>query len=180
MMLFPGIAIAALTFPGVIVHEFAHQLVCWLLRIPVLEVCYFRFRLRGPVGYVRHEAPRSGWASLIIGVAPFAINTILGILIALPAVIHSTLGIFSGRDLFLGWLGISIAMHSFPSTGDAASIWKSVMGPKNSVLEKMIAVPLVGIIWIGAVGSVFWLDAIYGVFVTCFVPGILINLLASI
>jgi hypothetical protein len=123
--------------------------------------------------------PRSGWSSLIIGIAPFAINTILGILIAFPSVIHASLGIFHGWDLFVGWLGVSIAMHSFPSTGDAGSIWKSVTGPQNSIWEKMVAIPLIGLIWIGAVGSVFWLDAIYGVFVTCFLPGMLIHFLAS-
>lgn len=47
MFFIPGQLIAALTFPGVIVHEMAHQLFCRLFRVAVLDVCYFRF---GPAG----------------------------------------------------------------------------------------------------------------------------------
>jgi hypothetical protein len=38
----PGQLIALLTFPGVIVHELGHQLMCRFLRVAVLDVCYFR------------------------------------------------------------------------------------------------------------------------------------------
>jgi hypothetical protein len=41
MFFIPGPLIALATFPGVIVHELAHQLFCRWFRIPVLNVCYF-------------------------------------------------------------------------------------------------------------------------------------------
>ena len=44
----PGIIITWLTFPGVMVHEFAHKLFCRWTKTEVMEVCYFRFG--NPVG----------------------------------------------------------------------------------------------------------------------------------
>jgi hypothetical protein len=175
----PGFVIALLTFPGVIVHEMAHQIFCRLLGVPVFKVCYFRLAVRGPAGFVLHEHPHSPWKSLFIGVGPLVVNTLVGVLVALPAFI--SVFTFDHGDVLDGlllWLGFSIAMHSFPSTGDAAAMWKAVMAPGNPVLPKVIGVPLIGLIWVGAVGSVFWLDAIYGGLVIAFVPTALVNLLS--
>lgn len=176
-MIIPGFLIAILTFPGVIVHELAHQFFCRLMGVPVFKVCYFR--IGNPAGYVIHEPPPSAWASLLIGLGPFLINTIVGVLIAFPAVL-TVFKLSSGDvlDGFLIWLGVSIAMHAFPSTGDAQSMWKAVTGPKSSIFAKIVAVPLVGLIWIGAIGSVFWLDAIYGIFVVAALPNLLVLSLA--
>jgi hypothetical protein len=179
-MIIPGFIISLLTFPGVIVHELAHQLVCWLLRIPVFEVCYFRLRVRGSVGFVRHGIPPTGWGSLLVGLGPLLINSIVGVVIAFPAAIDWMLGVLHGWDIVIAWLGVSIAMHSFPSTGDAASIWRAVNGPRNSFLEKMVAVPLVALIWIGAIGSIFWLDAIYGFLIALILPGMIVHALAAL
>ena len=178
-MIIPGFVIALLTFPGVIVHEMAHQLFCRLLGVPVFKVCYFRLAMRGPAGFVLHEQPHSPWKSLLIGIGPLFLNTIVGILIVLPAFISTfTFNSDDFLDGFLLWLGFSIAMHSFPSTGDAAAIWKAVMAPSGPILAKIVGIPLIGLIWIGAVGSVFWLDAIYGGLVIAFVPGLLVDLLS--
>jgi hypothetical protein len=83
MFLIPGPLIALATFPGVIVHELAHQLFCRWFRVPVLEVCYFR--VDNPAGFVIHEPPAKSYHSLFISIGPFLINTILGALIAFPA-----------------------------------------------------------------------------------------------
>lgn len=42
-----------LPFPGVMVHELAHQLFCRLMGVPVYEVKYFQFA--DTCGYVAHE-----------------------------------------------------------------------------------------------------------------------------
>ena len=177
-MIIPGFLIAILTFPGVIVHELAHQFFCRLFKIPVFKVCYFR--IGNPSGYVIHEHPSSPWVSLLIGIGPLFVNTFVGFLIAFPAIM--SVGKFSSGDVldgFLIWLGFSIAMHSFPSTGDAKSIWQSVMGPGKPMGVKVVAAPLVGLIWIGAIGSVFWLDAIYGAAILYFVPNAIVHMLAA-
>ena len=53
------------------------------------------------------------------------------------------------------WLGFLIAMHSSPSTGDAKSIWEAVMVHEIDIVYKVLAVPLVGLLYIGALGSIF-------------------------
>ena len=174
-----GFLVNLLTFPGIIVHELGHQLFCRLLRVPVLKVCYFR--LGNPAGYVIHEPPQSPWANLLIAIGPLFVNTTVGLLIAFPAV----LGAFKfdtgdGIDFFLIWLGLSIAMHAFPSIGDARSIWKTVTSHQNSVFVKVVAIPLILLIYLGAAGSFFWLDAIYGICVVLFVPNAFVHFLASL
>lgn len=54
-MIIPGFLISILTFPGVIVHEIAHQLFCRICGVAVLDVCYFK--AGNPAGYVVHEIP---------------------------------------------------------------------------------------------------------------------------
>ena len=162
----PGFIITWLTFPGVIIHEFAHKFFCSLTGTKVLEVCYFR--LGNPAGYVIHEKPATVWQHILIGIGPLFVNTGLGLLIgtlALPlkAVATPLFGV-------LFWLAISTAMHSFPSTGDARSIWQAVWDPDAPFMAKVVGTPLVGLIYLGAMGSVFWLDLIYGVVVVVFVP----------
>lgn len=158
----PGILINLLTFPGIVVHELGHLLVCRIFGVRVKKVCYFR--LGDPAGYVLHEVPASATQHILIGIGPFALNSIAGALIALPGMLtlvrhHSG----SRLDYALVWLGVSIAMHAFPSTGDAKGIWQSIWSREASVVAKLLGVPIVVFIYIGALGSMFWLDVIYGV-----------------
>jgi hypothetical protein len=177
MFFIPGWLISILTFPGVIVHEIAHQLFCRLFRVAVLNVCYFR--IGNPAGFVVHEHPRKASHHLWIGIGPFFLNTILGALIALPGAIP-VLQFESGSllDWFFVWLGVSIAMHAFPSTGDAQSIWQGVQSPETPLAARIIAAPVVGIIYLGAFGSMVWLDAVYGVGVAMLLPKLLVWVLA--
>lgn len=158
----PGIVISILTFPGIIVHELGHLLVCRLLGVQVHKVCYFRFG--NPAGYVVHDAPGSAMRHILIGIGPFALNSVVGALIALPGMLplvqlHSA----SRFGYILIWLGVSIAMHAFPSTADANGIWRSIWSREAPILAKLLGTPIVIIIYIGALGSVVWLDLIYGV-----------------
>ncbi len=169
MFFIPGQLISIITFPGVIVHELAHQLCCRICRIPVYEVKYFQ--VGNPCGYVLHEGCNNPWKNLLTAVGPFLVNTIFGMIITMPAyiqvfilgswesAIRSPLGIL---QLFLLWLGFSILMHAFPSTGDAKSLVASVLKNQEvSWLAKLITAPIVGLIYVGALGSVVWLDLIY-------------------
>lgn len=177
-MFIPGILITIVTFPGVIVHELAHQLFCRLYKIPVFKVVYFQ--AQNPAGYVLHEVPDNKFHSIMISVGPFFINTIVGALIALPSSLpvlefHHAAGLL---DYVLIYLGVSIAMHSFPSTGDAASIWNAVKEKNTPLWVKIIAYPVVGLIYLGALGSFFWLDLVYGIAVILGLPHLLISLLS--
>jgi hypothetical protein len=177
-MFVPGILITILTFPGVIVHEFAHQLFCRLFGVAVFEVKYFQ--VANPAGYVIHEIPRNPVHQLLISIGPFIVNSLLALIIAFPAAIPVSQ--FKSGTLFdyaLLYLGISIAMHAFPSLGDAKSMWQILWHGENTPLWlKILAVPVAGLIMIGALGSFFWLDLAYGIFVSIGLPRILVGLFA--
>src|SRR5437773_5207218 len=124
----PGFLISIVTFPGVMVHEMAHQLFCRWCRVAVLDVCYFR--LGTPAGFVIHEAPTAASHSILISVGPFLVNSIVGGLIAFPAAIPALLfPPAAPLQWVLMWLGLSIAMHAFPSTQDARAMWSEVRRP---------------------------------------------------
>ena len=169
----PGFIITWLTFPGVIVHEFAHKLFCQWTHTKVIKVCYFRFG--NPAGYVIHEVPPNVWHHVWIGIGPLFVNTIGGFLIGLLIIpfkqAHGDTGDFLA--IIVTWLAVSIAMHSFPSTGDAKSIWAAIWSKEAPVSVRIFATPLVGLIYLGAIGSIFWLDLIYGMGVVIGLPHLL-------
>lgn len=165
----PGFIITWLTFPGVIVHELAHKIFCHLTGTGVIQVCYFRFG--NPSGYVIHDIPSSPWKHILIGFGPLIVNTLLGLGIALLSLPlrEST----ESMEILYGvlmWLAISIAMHSFPSVGDAVSIWHGIWKQPSSILTRIIGTPLIAIIFLGAIGSIFWLDLLYGIGVCIGLP----------
>ncbi|WP_438444892.1 hypothetical protein [Gorillibacterium sp. sgz5001074] len=80
-------------------------------------------------------------------------------------------------DYVLIWLGVSVAMHAFPSTGDAGNIWSLLKRRETPVLVKLAGAPIVGLIYLGAVGSFFWLDAVYGVAVAGLMPYLLVHVI---
>lgn len=178
MFIIPGFLISAVTFPGVMVHEFAHQLFCRLFRVPVYKVVYFQFE--NPSGYVSHEPTKRPLAAFMISVGPFIVNTLLGMLIVFPAAIELIHFKVYGNvlNLFLGWLGISILMHAFPSTGDARVMSNTILkNPDVNLLVKMVTAPVIGLIYLGAIGSMFWLDFIYALFMAMMVPNLLVMFL---
>lgn len=158
-------------------HEMAHQLFCRWCRVPIFDVCYFR--VGNPSGYVIHENPRKPSQQIWIGVGPFLVNTIVGALVAFPAAIPM-LKFDAGQpiDFLFIWLGISIAMHAFPSTGDAKSIWHGISSPEVPLLAKLIALPVVALIYVGAIGSFFWLDVLYGAAVALALPSLITSVFA--
>lgn len=178
MFFIPGKLISLITFPGVIVHEIAHQLFCRICRVAVLDVKYFSPG-ENPSGYVVHEIPEKLSHQVLIGVGPFFVNTIIGALISLSAALPVLkFGTGSILDYIFIWLGVSIAMHSFPSTGDAKSILESLKGMESSIIAKILLYPLVGLIYICSFGSVVWLDLLYGVGIAMIIPNLIINILA--
>lgn len=177
-MIIPGFLIAALTFPGVIVHEFAHQLFCRLFRVPVYDVVYFQ--MKNPSGYVAHEPTEKPLASFMISVGPFIVNTLLGMLIVFPAAVELfRFEVYQNiLVLLLGWLGISILMHAFPSTGDAKVMVQSIIkNPDVNLAVKAVTAPVIGLVYLGALGSMMWLDLIYAVFMAMVLPNLVLLLI---
>ena len=158
----PGQLVALLTFPGVIIHEAAHLLFCKWGRVAVFDVCFFR--VGNPAGYVIHEPPKTFGTSFLISVGPFLVNSLLCIVLCFPAFVP--VRIFDQHDpvsYFLLWLGLSIGMHAFPSTGDAKVLWRQArLAAKQLHPLAILSLPLVVVIYAANIGSIFWLDAIYG------------------
>jgi hypothetical protein len=178
MFFVPGIIITIVTFPGVVAHELAHQLFCRLCGVAVFEVKYFQ--PANPAGYVIHEPVRNPVHQLWIGIGPFIVNTLLAVIIAFPAAIP-VMKFSSGNalDYLLLYLSISIGMHAFPSIGDAQTMWNTLWhGEDTPKWLKVVTVPVVGIIYAGAMGSFFWLDLFYGIGVSLGLPVLLIKLMA--
>jgi hypothetical protein len=175
-MFIPGILISIITFPGVIVHELAHQLFCRWFKVPVFEVCYFRFE--NPVGYVIHEPATKGYQTILISIGPFIINSVIAFLVAFPAAIQFQLDDANILDFILIYLGVSIGGHAFPSTGDAQTLWTTVMQKDVPLITKIITTPIVGFIYLGALGSFFWLDMLYGFGISVGLPNLIVKALA--
>jgi hypothetical protein len=166
----PGFIIALLTFPGVIVHEVGHMLFCKLRGVAVLEVCFLQ--MGNPVGYVIHEQPKDFTTTFLISVGPFIVNSIVCVLICLPALIPvQFFGVKDPVSYAVLWLGVSIGMHAFPSTVDAQSLWvHAKAAAKEGNLLAMVSFPLVGLIYVGNVASVFWADYLYGLAIGLWLP----------
>ena len=154
-----GWLVAILTFPGIIVHEWAHKFFCNRANVPVYKTCYFR--LGNPAGYVVHGPVNSYVKVFLINIAPFIVNTSIAFLIFLAAINCSpSLGIAS---YLLYWLGISIAMHSFPSSGDADNLWSYSKKAWRSNPLALFGFPVVGLIKLAAILSAIWFNLLYAI-----------------
>jgi hypothetical protein len=149
--------IALVTFPGIILHEWAHKFFCDRTRVPVYKTCYFR--LGNPAGYVIHGPIDSYGKAFLITTAPFLVNTVVALILFFIAVIIPSVLI----TCLLCWLGISIAMHSFPSSEDADSLWHY---SKKAWWRNPLAIfgfPVVGLIKLAGKLSAIWFDLLYSV-----------------
>ncbi|MCD1295893.1 hypothetical protein CUJ83_12895 [Methanocella sp. CWC-04] len=93
----------------------------------------------------------------MITTAPFIINSLFSLLVFMIAAFNINT-ILNG---ILIWLGISFAMHSFPSIGDAKSLWASTKTEWRENLLILLGLPLVIIIFIANVLRFFWIDLVY-------------------
>ncbi|MHB1037948.1 MAG: hypothetical protein ACYC35_25190 [Pirellulales bacterium] len=175
MIIIPGFLISLLTFPGVIVHEAAHMLFCRLRGVAVLDVCFFR--VGNPSGYVVHEPINNFNTAFLVCVGPLLVNSVLCILLCFPAFVP--VRIFGQSDpvsMFLIWLGVSIGMHAFPSNQDATNLFQQAKTAARQLHPlALVSFPLVIAIFLANLGSIFWLDAIYGAAIGLGLPELVFN-----
>lgn len=149
-----------LTFPGVVVHEWATKLFCRLTRVSIFGISYLR--PDNPPGYVVHEPPRSQIDRMLIIVGPFVLNTVLGLFIATPGAIP--LFQFGGGfiiEYLLIWLGFSLAMHAFPTDSETTNFRQVTPGAPETVLAKL--------------GTSLIVRMLYGLFVALLLPQLLFS-----
>jgi len=162
-MFIPGWLVAMVTFPGVIVHEAAHMLFCRLRGVAVFEVCFFR--VGNPAGYVVHDEIKDFNSAFLVAVGPFFVNSLLCVVLCFPAL--WPIRVFDVMDplsYLLIWLGVSIGMHAFPSTGDANGLWHyAKIAVKQRHPLAILSFPIVVLCYVAHVLSFFWFDALYGI-----------------
>ena len=171
-MLFPGFIVNWLTFPGVIIHEFAHKKMCDWRGILVSDVQYFSLSGSGYVDHARPYAFGDAWA---ISGAPFFVNTLLAVaLYAIAGVVYlsarqnpdATWVSEIGSPLLfiivgLGWLGFSIGVHAIPSYADVGNIWRAVKVRWNESVLAFLSIPLAALLFLMSWLKFFWFDFIY-------------------
>ena len=150
------------------VHEFAHAWACRLMGVRVIKVCYLR--LGNPAGYVLHARPATVVQHIIIATAPLFISTILSLLISALAGTYSVGATADGYHDSIAaialWVSLSIALHAFPSSGDADALWSDVKNPHISLVAKFLLVPVVGMIRLAGFGRHLCLDLFFAALVT--------------
>lgn len=173
MFFIPGQLIAVATFPGVIVHEFAHMVFCRMRGVAVIDACYFR--INNPAGYVIHEKTTNFYSNFLIAMGPFFVNSILCFLICFPAYVPiSYFDIDHPLSYVLMWLGLSIGMHAIPSNTDANNIWEEAKVHARSLNPlAILTFPLVVVIYIFNALRIVWADLFYGIAIGVWLPGLM-------
>ncbi len=163
MFFIPGPVIAALTFPGVIIHEAGHLFFCRLFKLQVFDVCFFRFG--NPAGYVLHQRTQKFTALFFVSMGPFFANTLLCVLFCSAAFLPVwELKVDDPLAYLFYWLGLSIGMHAFPSTQDLTNLWE--LAPERARHGNPLAIlslPLAGILVLLNYGRIIWADLGYGI-----------------
>ncbi|WP_309640689.1 metalloprotease family protein [Flavobacterium sp.] len=173
MFFIPGELISILTFPGIIVHEFAHMLFCRIRKVAVFDACYFR--VGNPAGFVVHENTSNFTSTFLISMGPFFVNTILCLLICLPAYMPiKFFNIEHPLSYFLIWLGVSIGMHAIPSNQDAKNVFNQAKEKiKDKNILAIVSFPIVGLIYVFNILRFIWADVIYGVAIGIGIPSLI-------
>ncbi len=171
-MIIPGFIVAWLTFPGVIVHESAHLLFCRVFGLTVLDVCFFRFATTGATGYVVHEHTERFWATFFVACGPFLVNSLLCFVICFSIFLPIRFfGVEHWAYYAIGWLGLSIGMHAFPSNQDARTVWAQAKEQiKSGNYAAVLVFPVVALVYVGNVLSIVWADLFYALGVGLALP----------
>ena len=163
--------------PGVVIHELSHHIFCIIFNAKVIKVCYYNFK--DSSGYVQHERPKYLYQDVLIAIAPFFLNTLIGGLVAYPTIINkfSTSGLLN-----LNWLdilsiivSISIGTQAIPSKDDGLSMWnfigESDMNFLLKITAKLILAPLVLVVFLlNFLSSFLKIDLFYGICVCLLGP----------
>ncbi|HOX61207.1 MAG TPA: metalloprotease family protein [Candidatus Magasanikbacteria bacterium] len=156
----PGWLISLLTFPGVIIHEWAHKKFCDWTGVTVHKVVYFRFG--NPAGYVMHEKPEKYKQIFWISIGPLIINSVLAIFLGYFAILTQPESLLY---YLIFWVAISSGMHAFPSDHDAKNIFnesKNLLKNGGSNLH-YLAYPFYSLIWIANKLRFIWFDLWYAI-----------------
>jgi len=150
------------------VHEFSHVLFCLIMNVRIYKVCYFQ--LKNPAGYVEHQAPRNFIQAFFISVGPLLFGSFFSLLLFsfdIYFLKNFQFSIFNFITIILAmWFGVTIAINSFPSDGDAKVLLSET---NHHVFKKinpfaLIIYPIILIIKVANYLRRFYFDWIYATF----------------
>ena len=180
IIIIPGELIAFVTFPGVVLHEVAHRLLCDITGVPVYAISYFT-PLSKTAGHVIHAPIKSVFCSFVIGVAPLIINSLACMLLTFPITAIYFLGTeflhFSSPMLtlayyFMAWIGYSMGFNAFPSNRDVADL----TGLAHSKILKAFFGLLKAFVWLlNAEYISFIFRLVYMVILSLILPKLFLN-----
>jgi hypothetical protein len=171
-----GSLLPIVTFPGIILHEFAHHLVCDLTKTPVYQVMYLQFSEDSDdMGYVISGTPQRLRDAFLLSFCPLFLNSLLCMVLTLPFALKGNVlgGGVTGVDIFLEWLGISMGMHAIPSVQDARSFFQAVeQHPERNVFY-LLSKGFIFFFKIVHVLRFFLFDLFFAVLLSCALPYLL-------
>jgi len=155
----PGWLISGATFPGIILHEWAHKMFCHWVGVEVYLVQYFQFG-QDVAGFVEHAEPQTYRQTVAISFGPLLINTIACFAFAVFArqAINGSL-----LHTFMLWLAISFGMHAFPSDQDTQQVLGAShkAGREGRLFLFIFTLPFIFLLRIANGLRVIWFDAIF-------------------
>ena len=149
MFLIPNWLVSIVTFPGVIIHEFAHKIFCNITGVHVQKVRYWR--LGNPVGYVIHDEPTHLYQTFFISIGPLIVNSLVAVALAYVSLRVPTS--LAGR-IILVWIGFAAGACAFPSDADAQNVVRK---------GGFLLWPLFAIVWLANKLRFFYFDFLYAV-----------------
>lgn len=158
----PGRFISYLSFLGVIVHEWAHKIMCQIFGIPVQQIKYFQ---SDGGGFVLHDKTNKLLATTFIALAPIIINTAVAFTTGcIYAATHYLNINFTWLNVILIYVGITIGMHAFPSQQDTNTISLLCMELKKK--KSYFMARALDLLFSGMrVLSIVWMDVFFAILV---------------
>jgi ABC-type uncharacterized transport system permease subunit len=132
-------------YPGIIVHEFMHLIMCLFLGVKVNGI---KFGINE--SYVKHQ-DASTYKIVLIALAPFILGNILAILLIALSIIHfyNEIIIF----ILINWINFAIIFYSIPSKQDLKNIKESLNSKVKSLwnsnlFDKFLLLPYLILIYL--------------------------------
>lgn len=167
-MIFSQQKLDMLTFPGVILHELVHAIICKIFGIQIQEICYLRYGK--PSGYIIHSPCEGIFSQFFITVGPLIVNTFLGGYLGYKYLhLYPNAPLFD--KIFFIWLGVSFLVHSFPSVKDVKNFHKVLK--KEPELIQLANMPILLLLYVIGHSAFFWVELGYAWLVVFHMPTLL-------
>lgn len=113
------LGLSLFTFPGIIIHEASHLLMCIIRNVEVTEISYFEINVeRNILGKISHVETNIV-NDMLISYAPMIFPLFLIIPLYIISIILWTNNTI--LSIFILWLAFSISFQALPSSGDLSS-----------------------------------------------------------